>query len=56
MKKKPKRGRPVSNLRVQEIMCEKKCSRQWAYELLRREREVAKGSGFGPMMWHCDDL
>lgn len=53
---KPKPGRPVTNHRVQEIMKERKCSRTWAYELWRRERERIKSSVSGPMFFHCDDV
>lgn len=57
---KNKSGRPVSNQLVQEIMRDRKCSRTWAYELYRRERrrklDEQKHSGFGPWMFHCDDV
>lgn len=38
--KKRKPGRPVSNLRVRQLMKLHRCSRQWAYELWRREKAI----------------
>lgn len=38
---KSNRGRPVTAHRVHEIMKKKRCSRVWAYELLRREKASA---------------
>lgn len=35
-------GRPRTATRVREIMAKHKCSRQWAYELLKKERKEQK--------------
>jgi hypothetical protein len=34
-----KRGRPITNLRLHEIIRERGCSRPTAYKILRRERK-----------------
>jgi len=50
MANKKKSGRPISNLRLHEIMREQSCSRVWAYKLLRREQQVTAEKNQVPLL------
>lgn len=50
---KKKKGRPVTNVRLHELMAKHHCSRTWAYKLLKKEAKnkvspqlMEEGDGF----------
>jgi len=46
-----KRGRPVTNLRLHEIIRERKCSRPTAYKILKFEKAMARATRITPAEW-----